>query len=167
LGHNGSDRESLTPNGLGLSPRSDNSSENLSGQDFISQVIALLPQKVSLTDAVSALEEAMIRKAMGLGHGVQSRAADLLGLRRNVFKYKWDKYVDLPPTGLAQTLAAVAPEGGDLVSILADFEEELLRKALVEANGAPNRAADLLGLKRNVMPYKLKKYPGLMAFDSD
>ncbi|MDR1309950.1 MAG: hypothetical protein LBL95_08670 [Deltaproteobacteria bacterium] len=110
------------------------------------------------------MEEAMIRKALGQGDGVQSRAADLLGLRRNVFKYKWDKYAELPPTALSEALSAVAPAGGDLVSILAAFEEGLLRRALVQAKGAQNRAADLLGLKRNVMPYKLKKYPSLAAF---
>ncbi|MDR2387511.1 MAG: hypothetical protein LBE80_08020, partial [Deltaproteobacteria bacterium] len=76
-------------------------------------------------------------------------------------------YVDLPPTALSEALTPVAPEGGDLVTILAEFEEQLLRKALVEAKGVPNRAADILGLKRNVMPYKLKKYPGLTAFETE
>ncbi|MDR1109999.1 MAG: sigma 54-interacting transcriptional regulator [Deltaproteobacteria bacterium] len=134
------------------------------GLGFIPRALDLLPGGTGLAEAVSAMEEAMIRKALGLGDGVQSRAADLLGLRRNVFKYKWDKYAELPPTALSEALSAVAPAGGDLVSILAAFEEELLRRALVQAKGAQNRAADLLGLKRNVMPYKLKKYPSLAAF---
>jgi DNA-binding NtrC family response regulator len=137
------------------------------GLGFIPQAIAILPERVVLNDAVSALEEAMIRKAMVLGDGVQSRAADLLGLRRNVFKYKWDKYSEQDPTELSVFLSAVVPDGGDLVSVLATFEEELLRKALAKANGVPNQAADLLGIKRNIMPYKLKKYPKLLSFDAN
>jgi DNA-binding NtrC family response regulator len=141
--------------------------KKFSGLDFVSRAIDLLPEKVGLEEALSAMEEAMARKAMSLGSGVQSKAADLLGLRRNVFKYKWDKYVGQDPTELSETLSTVTPDGGDLVAILATFEEGLLKKALVMANGAPNKAADILGLKRNVLPYKLKKYPGLISFASN
>jgi two-component system NtrC family response regulator len=149
-----------------IDPKSAKSPDNQSVDDFIPLAIDLLPAGLPLTDSLSAMEEAIIRKAMGLGDGVQSRAADLLGLKRNVFKYKWDKYADKPPTGLSETLSTIAPEGGDLVSILASFEEELLRRALIQANGALNKAADILGLKRNVLPYKLKKYPGLSDYES-
>ncbi|MDR1545284.1 MAG: sigma 54-interacting transcriptional regulator [Deltaproteobacteria bacterium] len=122
----------------------------------------LLPTGLGLTEALSALEEGLLRRAMGRSDGVQSRAADLLGLRRNVFKYKWDKYVGGEPAPLARPLAETAPEGPDLSTLLADFEEEMLRRALALAGGVQSRAADLLGLKRNTMPYKLNKYPHLL-----
>ncbi|MDR2367146.1 MAG: sigma 54-interacting transcriptional regulator [Deltaproteobacteria bacterium] len=136
------------------------------GQGFIGTAIDLIPEGMGLKDAISAMEEAMVRKSMDLGNGVQSRAADLLGLRPNVFKYKWDKYVDEAPTEFSGTLADVIPDGGDLVAILEDFEQGILKKALTMADGVHNRAADILGLKRNVMPYKLKKYPGLISFSN-
>jgi DNA-binding NtrC family response regulator len=143
------------PPGQPVSPRDE-------GEDFVAKAIAILPEGVGLEEAVSALHEAMLRKAMALGGGVQSRAADLLGLGRNSFKYKWDKCSEKPPSVLSEILTPVIPDGGDLVTILTNFEVELIRRALVNANGVLNLAADLLGLKRNVLPYKLKKYPGLV-----
>jgi DNA-binding protein Fis len=129
---------------------------------WIDEAISLLPDGLGLPEALSGMEEAILRKAMDWGDGVQSRAADLLGLRRNVFKYKWDKYADSAPTAVSDTLSGTAPTGGDLASVLAAFEEEILRRALALAGGNQALAADLLGLKRNVMPYKLKKFSGLL-----
>jgi DNA-binding NtrC family response regulator len=164
----GSSGSSAEPSEVRTGQGSDSlSNPQSSGLDFVSRAIDLLPEKVGLEEALSAMEEAMARKAMSLGSGVQSKAADLLGLKRNVFKYKWDKYVGQNPTELSETLSAVTPDGGDLVDILATFEEGILKKALVMANGVPNKAADILGLKRNVLPYKLKKYPGLISFESN
>ncbi|MDR1576732.1 MAG: sigma 54-interacting transcriptional regulator [Deltaproteobacteria bacterium] len=124
-------------------------------------VIGLLPPGIWLTEALDTLEEGLIRKALAKGDGVQSRAAEILGLKRNVFKYKWDKFVLMEPTPLAAILAEVVPEGLDLVTALEDLEKQLLIKALAQSHGAMGRAAELLGLKKNIMAYKLKKYPDL------
>jgi DNA-binding NtrC family response regulator len=124
-------------------------------------VIKLLPAGVSLTVALDALEEGLLRKALAQGDGVQSRAAEILGLKRNVFKYKWDKFVGLEVTPLSEAVALAAPEGLDLVTALEELEKKMLIKALTQCQGAMGRAADLLGLKKNLMAYKLKKYPNL------
>ncbi|MDR1296414.1 MAG: sigma 54-interacting transcriptional regulator [Deltaproteobacteria bacterium] len=132
-------------------------------EDWMEEAIALLPDGMTLPEALSGLEEALLRKAMDMGGGVQNRAADFLGLRRNVFKYKWDKYAGVPATPVSDILFEAAPPGGDLPAIMAGFEEELLRRALAMAKGSQSLAADFLGLRRNVIPYKLKKYPGLLS----
>jgi two-component system NtrC family response regulator len=129
--------------------------------DFIGEVMAALPAGIALAEAMDALEEGLIRRALAMGDGVQSRAAELLGLKRNVFKYKWDKFSGLEPTPLAMALAEKAPPETDLVMALEDLEKELLRRALAQSQGALGRAAELLGLKKNLMTYKLKKYPNL------
>jgi two-component system NtrC family response regulator len=131
------------------------------GSDWPEPALRLLPKGVGLTEALSALEEGILRKALKAGDGVQSRAADALGLKRNVFKYKWDKWAQSAPTPLSEQLAEILPDGSDLLSVMAAMEEEMLRRALVLSRGVQTKAADLLGLKRNVMPYKLKKYPAL------
>jgi DNA-binding protein Fis len=131
----------------------------------MAEAVSLLPSGVSLPEAVGGLEEAMLRKAFELGDGVQSRAAEFLRLRRNVFKYKWDKYAAVPVSPIAAILAEAVPPRGDLVRLLAGFEEEILRRALVLAGGSQGLAAVILGLNRNVMPYKLKKYPNLVFED--
>jgi DNA-binding protein Fis len=104
---------------------------------------------------------------MRAGDGVQSRAAEILGLRRNVFKYKWDRWATVSESELSMRLSVAVPAGGDLNQALSVFEEESLRRALVVAKGVQSKAADLLGLKRSVMPYKLKKYPALAAAPAD
>ncbi|MDR1676773.1 MAG: sigma 54-interacting transcriptional regulator, partial [Deltaproteobacteria bacterium] len=81
---------SFAPTGMAVAGPA---TSNHGGTAFIYQVIDLIPQGVGLSESLLALEEAMLRKALGANDGVQSRAADLLGLKRNVFKYKWDKYV--------------------------------------------------------------------------
>jgi two-component system NtrC family response regulator len=126
-------------------------------------ILAMLPQGVGLTEALSALEEAWLRLAMAEGGGVQSRAADSLGLKRNVFKYKWDKWASAAPTPFSERLAGAGPAPADLSGALAAVEEALLRRALIAARGVQSKAADLLGLKRSLMPYKLKKYPELAS----
>jgi DNA-binding protein Fis len=42
------------------------------------------------------------------------------------------------------------------------LEEELLRRALQKSGGVQSKAAELLGIKKNLMPYKLKKFPSLL-----
>jgi two-component system NtrC family response regulator len=128
---------------------------------WIAAVMAALPVGMPLTEALDALEEGLIRQALAQNDGVQSRAADALGLKRNVFKYKWDKFVALAATPLSEILARMAPAEVDLVTALEDLEKGLLRQALAQCHGAMGQAAELLGLKKNIMAYKLKKYPNL------
>ena len=122
-----------------------------------------LPKGLGLTEALGAFEEALLRQAMRAGAGVQSRAADSLGLKRNVFKYKWDKFAGLPESELSERLTVVTPDVSDLNLVLSALEEELIRRAIFVAGGVQSKAADILGLKRSVMPYKFKKYPALQS----
>ncbi|MEW6381576.1 MAG: sigma-54 dependent transcriptional regulator [bacterium] len=46
----------------------------------------------SLDTAVSSLEKKMIEKALNLHHGVQTRAAEYLGISERVLRYKMKKY---------------------------------------------------------------------------
>ncbi|MDR0549589.1 MAG: sigma 54-interacting transcriptional regulator [Deltaproteobacteria bacterium] len=134
---------------------------NPSPGDWIAEVMAALPKGMTLTASLEALEEGLIQKAFAQEEGVQSRAAELLGIKRNVFKYKWDKYAASPPTPLAEVLAQKVPSSVDLVTALEDLEKGLIKEALRQSHGALGRAAELLGLKKNLMTYKLKKYPSL------
>ncbi|MDR2934661.1 MAG: sigma 54-interacting transcriptional regulator, partial [Candidatus Adiutrix sp.] len=118
----------------------------------------LLPEGLSLEAALSALEEGLLRAALAAGGGVQSRAAEALGLKKNSFKYKWDKYADREPDPLALALAEEAPAGLALTPALEALEETLLKEALELAGGVQSRAADFLGIKKNLMKYKLDKY---------
>ena len=118
----------------------------------------LLPVGLSLDAAVAALEEGLLRAALAAQGGVQSRAADQLGLKKNVFKYKWDKYAQRDPDPLALALAAEAPPDAALNPALEALEETLLKEALEISGGVQSKAADLLGIKKNLMQYKLKKF---------
>jgi two-component system NtrC family response regulator len=122
------------------------------------KVRRLLPEGLSLEAAISALEEGLLRAALTAGGGVQSRAAEALGLKKNSFKYKWDKYADREPDPLALALAEEAPAGLPLTPALEDLEETLLKEALERTGGVQSRAADLLGIKKNLMKYKLDKF---------
>ena len=125
---------------------------------WVVEALDLLPEGITLDEAVSALEEGLIRTALDARGGVQSHAAQDLGLKKNVFKYKWDKYVDREPTALSALLATEPPPGLGLVDALETLEEAMLRKALEESRGVQSQAADLLGIKKNLMQYKLKKF---------
>ncbi len=126
--------------------------------DFRRAAFLALPEAISLDEALSALEEGLIRRALNEKGGVQSHAAAALGLKKNVFKYKWDKYVEREPTPLAAKLAALAPQGTELLSALESLEEAMLRAALEKSAGVQSQAADSLGIKKNLMQYKLKKF---------
>jgi two-component system NtrC family response regulator len=133
--------------------------EEISGETpWLLKVLRLLPEGLSLEAAVSALEEGLLRAALTTGGGVQSRAAEALGLKKNSFKYKWDKYADREPAPLALALVEVVPTGLPLTPALEDLEETLLKEALERAGGVQSRAADLLGIKKNLMKYKLDKF---------
>ncbi|MDL2227053.1 hypothetical protein LJB86_05300, partial [Deltaproteobacteria bacterium OttesenSCG-928-M10] len=107
---------------------------------------------------ISALEEGMVRAALARHGGVQSHAAQDLGVKKNVFKYKWDKYQGQEPTALAEAVSGELPEGLALVASLERLEEALLRDALEKSGGVQSQAADSLGIKKNLMQYKLKKF---------
>ena len=65
-------------------------------------------------------------------------------------------FADLP-----LTLAEPAPEpeaGVGLIAAVEGLERRMIREALVQANGAQTRAADLLGISERMLRYKLKKY---------
>jgi DNA-binding NtrC family response regulator len=118
----------------------------------------LLPEGLSLESAVAALEEGLLRAALTAAGGIQSRAAEALNLKKNVFKYKWDKYAGRAPAPLALALAEEAPAALALAPALEALEETLLKEALERTGGVQSQAADLLGIKKNLMQYKLKKF---------
>jgi len=126
--------------------------------DWLLEARRHIPEDLSLEAAVSALEEGLLRAALTAVGGVQSRAAEALGLKKNVFKYKWDKYIGREPTPLALALAEEAPARLALPPALEALEEALLKEALKRTGGIQNQAADLLGIKKNLMHYKLKKF---------
>ncbi len=125
---------------------------------WVGTIQSLLPEGIFLEETLSALEEGLIRAALAKRGGVQSHAAQDLGLKKNVFKYKWDKYVNEPASALAALLAPEVPETVGLVEALEALEEALLRHALEISGGVQSQAADLLGIKKNLMQYKLKKF---------
>jgi DNA-binding NtrC family response regulator len=129
-----------------------------SAAPWLAAVLAVLPPDISLDEAVSALEEGLLRSALAARGGVQAHAADDLGLKKNVFKFKWDKYAGREPSPLSEALAGETPPGLPLVEALETLEEALLRDALVRAGGVQSQAADSLGIKKNLMHYKLKKF---------
>jgi two-component system NtrC family response regulator len=51
-----------------------------------------LPEDATMPTAVEALERAMITDALGRANGVQTRAAELLGVSERVLRYKLRKY---------------------------------------------------------------------------
>jgi DNA-binding NtrC family response regulator len=126
--------------------------------DWLLETRRRLPEGLSLEAAVSALEEGLLRAALTACGGVQSRAAESLGLKKNVFKYKWDKYIGREPAPLALALTEETPAGLALTPALEALEEALLKEALERTGGIQNQAADLLGIKKNLMHYKLKKF---------
>jgi sigma-54 specific flagellar transcriptional regulator A len=66
---------------------------------------------------------------------------------------------DPPETGEAETASAVLPRGGiDLKDHLCAIEIELIRSALVEADGTVAEAARLLRIRRTTLVEKLRKY---------
>ncbi|MCL2029013.1 MAG: sigma 54-interacting transcriptional regulator [Deltaproteobacteria bacterium] len=137
--------------------------QTIGGQDpagpaWLSEARRLLPEDLSLEAALSALEEGLIRSALSAAGGIQSRAAEGLQLKKNVFKYKWDKYAGREPDPLALALAEEVPAGTPLTPALEVLEETLLKEALERAGGTQSQAADLLGIKKNLMQYKLKKF---------
>ncbi|MDR1315156.1 MAG: sigma 54-interacting transcriptional regulator [Deltaproteobacteria bacterium] len=119
------------------------------------------PGQLKLAQALLALEEGLLRRAMLAEKDIQARAADALGIKRNVFKYKWDKFAGGMPGVLAGELAGYVPAGEALGESLDAYEEAMLFTALEKCGGSQAKAADLLGLRRNILLYKVRKYPCL------
>lgn len=70
---------------------------------------------------------------------------------------------DLPPeisgqTGIEQPRIDLGPEGLHLEKAVANFEKELIQKALEASKGVKTRAAKLLNLKRTTLIEKMKRY---------
>ncbi|MDR2612687.1 MAG: sigma 54-interacting transcriptional regulator [Deltaproteobacteria bacterium] len=122
------------------------------------------PGRLSLPDALLAIEEGILHRAMDTADGIQARAADALGVKRNVFKYKWDRFASGTPSPLAAGLAGFVPEGERLGDSLDAYQEAMLVHAYRACDGSQARAAELLGLRRNHMQYKLKRFPGLVRW---
>ncbi|MDR2198269.1 MAG: sigma 54-interacting transcriptional regulator [Deltaproteobacteria bacterium] len=122
---------------------------------------------LTLNQALFAMEEGLLRRAMDQENGVQARAADRLGMKRNVFKYKWDKYAGSPPGPEAEILAAIVPPDLSLFDAQELLEERLLSASLEKCGGVQARAAALLDIKRNTFLYKLRKYPRLSSWLSE
>ena len=54
--------------------------------------ISLPEEGISLTQVVEELEKAYLKKALIQAQGVQTRAAELLGITRKILRYKIEKY---------------------------------------------------------------------------
>ncbi len=125
---------------------------------WLTALMSLLSTSISLDESVSALEEALIRRSLERHGGVQSQAAQSLGLKSTVFKYKWDKYQGLKPSSLSEAMAPELPQEMNLAEALERLEEARLLDALEKNGGVQSQAAESLGIKKNLMQYKLKKF---------
>ena len=56
--------------------------------DWLAAVDRLLPQEARLAQTIKTLEQHLIRRALASSHGVQAKAADLLGISRSLLQYK-------------------------------------------------------------------------------
>ena len=134
------------------------------GQDI--DIDVFIPNGVELTPALEAVERGLIHRAMTEAQGVQAHAADMLNIKKNVMKYKLDKYplrnldvVDLEQeTGLDFRVTQYIPKSMGLNEALEIIEKKMIQRALAETKGVQAHAAELLGIKKNVMQYKMKKY---------
>jgi transcriptional regulator with GAF, ATPase, and Fis domain len=114
-----------------------------------------------------ALEEGMLRRALVKEGGVQARAADFLGLKRNLFKYQWDKFIGSAPNPMSEEIESYVPQEAKLSESLDLLEETMLHAALKKSQGKQTQAASDLGIKRNLLIYKVQKYPSLKKLLND
>ena len=138
--------------------RPSGSAADVTDDSWVGAILAILPRNITLDESLSALEEGMIRAALNHHNGVQSHAAQDLGIKKNVFKYKWDKYQNTEPTPLAEAVVGELPDGLALPASLEKLEEALLRDALEKSGGVKSQAAESLGIKKNLMQYKVEKF---------
>jgi two-component system NtrC family response regulator len=156
----------LSPKSLSWRELRDN--QDTSPSTWVTDLLQSFPVgTLSLTQSLFAMEEGILRKALDLEDGVQARAADRVGVKRNVFKYKWDKYAGSPPDPNAAALASFVPSDLTLSSALESLEEGMLKASLEKCGGVQARASSLLDLKRNIFLYKVRKYPELSSWAQD
>jgi DNA-binding protein Fis len=92
---------------------------------------------------------------------VQAHAAQLLGIKKNVMQYKMKKY---PPETLhdkdylSLDVDRYIPPHLGLNEALDAVEKQMILRALDRAGNVQSHAADLLGVNKKVMGYKMKKY---------
>lgn len=58
--------------------------------------------------------------------------------------------------GMRSLAERCASEGVDMATALRMFEREVLREQMCIARGSQSRAADLIGVHRNTLSYKMK-----------
>ena len=58
----------------------------------------------------------------------------------------------------AQGPAVMVSSGKNLTRTLEDAEKQIIAKALQDADWQPSKAADVLGIKRSSLYYKMLKY---------
>ena len=68
--------------------------------------------------------------------------------------------------GEGNTIADLPSEGLDLKEHLANVEQDMIRRALADADGVVQRAAEVLGVGRTTLVEKIKRY-GLNPPDTD
>ncbi len=64
--------------------------QGVDGVDF--DIDRFVPSGVKLPEALAQVEEKMLRRALKQCHNVQTHAADLLGIEKNLLRYKLKKY---------------------------------------------------------------------------
>jgi DNA-binding NtrC family response regulator len=121
----------------------------------------LFPELPHLPEALETLEKALIGRALARSNQVQTRAADLLGVKNTALHYKIKKHrpEDLGRDyGLPLDLNACLIPGPGLDQVIETVEKGLIEWALREAAGIQTAAADRLGISKKLLYYKLKKY---------
>ena len=103
----------------------------------------------------------MIRRALAANDGVQSYAAEQLGLSKSAMQYKMKKYQggELEKvSGYDLDVDRFIPADMALTEAQETVERGLLQRALRQADGIQAHAAAALGIDKQSMQYKLKKY---------
>jgi len=129
-------------------------------------VEAFIPPPLGLNEALEAVEKGLLHRAMRRANNVQSHAAKLLGIKKNVMQYKIKKYSlknlnieELEQEmGLEFQAARYIPDSMGLSQALETVERKMIQRAMTQADNVQARAAEILGIKKSLMQYKLKKY---------
>jgi DNA-binding NtrC family response regulator len=77
-------------------------------------------------------------------------------LRRSGWIDEGDLPTEILGSATTRPNVPLPPNGVDFEALVADFEEDLIRRALTVTNGNKNRAAQLLGLKRTTLVEKIR-----------